>query len=278
MRPGLDDKILTSWNALAIAGLARARARARRAGWADLAFAAADALKRHAWRDGRLLATRKGERAHLNAYLDDYAFLLAALIELMQTRFRLDDYAWARELADVLLDAVRGSRGAAASSSRATTTSSCSTARKPGHDNATPSGNGVAARALIALGHLAGEPRYVEAAERAVRAVRAAACAGAAAGSRRCSRRSDALQSPPTTVLLVGDPATTAQWHAALGASTQAVGARVRRRRIGACRPSCAKGAVPDSGAVAWVCRGTTCLPPIATLAGVERELAASSP
>ena len=88
MHPGRDDKILTAWNALAIAGLARAARALDMPRWADLACAAVDALRRTAWRDGRLLATRRGERADLNAYLDDYAFLLAALLELMQARFR----------------------------------------------------------------------------------------------------------------------------------------------------------------------------------------------
>ena len=102
--PGRDDKILTSWNALAIAGLARAARALDEPQWADLAIGAADALRATAWRDGRLLATRKGERAHLNAYLDDYAFLLAALVELMQTRFRARRFRRGRcELADVLL-------------------------------------------------------------------------------------------------------------------------------------------------------------------------------
>ena len=110
VRPGLDDKMLTSWNALAIAGLARAARALDEPRWADLAFAALDALRRTAWRDGRLLATRRGERAELNAYLDDHAFLLAALIELMQTRFRREDWDCARALADALLDAVRGPR------------------------------------------------------------------------------------------------------------------------------------------------------------------------
>ena len=76
VRPGTDDKILTSWNALAIAGLARAARAQDEPAFADLAVAAADALRATAWRNGRLLATRKGDRAHLNAYLDDYAFLL----------------------------------------------------------------------------------------------------------------------------------------------------------------------------------------------------------
>ena len=103
VRPGLDDKILTSWNALAIAGLARAARALDESGWADLAIAAADALRATVWRNGRLLATRKDERAHLNAYLDDHAFLLDALLELMQTRFRRDDFEWACEIADLLL-------------------------------------------------------------------------------------------------------------------------------------------------------------------------------
>ena len=43
------------------------------------------------WRDGRLIATYKDGRAHLNAYLDDYALLIAALLELLQEEFRIED-------------------------------------------------------------------------------------------------------------------------------------------------------------------------------------------
>ncbi len=167
IRPGLDDKILTSWNALAIAGLARAARALDEPGWTDLALSATDALRRTAWRNGRLLATRKGERAHLNAYLDDYAFLLAALVELLQARFRAEDYAWARELADVLLAEFEDPR-AGGFFFTSHDHEELFHRTKPGHDNATPSGNGVAAGALIALGHLCAEPRYVEAALRAV--------------------------------------------------------------------------------------------------------------
>ncbi len=273
-RPGLDDKILTSWNALAIAGLARASRRLEMPAWADLAFSAVDAVKRTAWRDGRLLATRKGERAHLNAYLDDYAFLLAALDELMQTRFRLDDYAWAREIAEVLLDQFED-REAGGFYFTSHDHEQLIHRSKPGHDNATPSGNGVAAGALIALGHLAGEPRYVEAAERAVRLF-APQLAQAPRGFSTLIAALDALQSPPATVLLVGDPATTAKWHATLGASLSP-SVRVYDVAGSGLPPELRKGLLPDSGAAAWVCRGTSCLPPIATLAGVQRELAVRS-
>jgi hypothetical protein len=151
VRPGLDDKVLTSWNALAIAGLARAARALDEPRWADLAIAAVDALRASVWREGRLLATRRAERAQLNAYLDDHAFLLDALIELLQTRFRGEDFAWARQIADVSWTSSRIAR-TADSFSRATITSGLSTGPKPGHDNATPSGNGVAAQALILLG------------------------------------------------------------------------------------------------------------------------------
>src|SRR6266536_783469 len=169
VRPGKDDKILTSWNALAIAGLARASRALDIPEWADLAFGAADALRANAWREGRLLATRKGDHAHLNAYLDDYAFLLAALIELMQTRFRSADFAWACAVADVLL-AQFEDRDHGGFFFTSHDHERLIHRPKPGHDNATPSGNGVAAQSLIALGHLAATPRYVEAGERTVRA------------------------------------------------------------------------------------------------------------
>jgi uncharacterized protein YyaL (SSP411 family) len=271
-RPGLDDKILTSWNALAIAGLARASRRLERPAWADLAFAAVDALKRHAWREGRLLATRKGERAHLNAYLDDYAFLLAALHELMQTRFRLQDYAWAREIADVLLDQFED-RDAGGFYFTSHDHERLIHRGKPGHDNATPSGNGVAAGALIALGHLASEPRYIEAAERALRLF-APQLATAPRGFSTLIAALDAVLSPPATVLLVGDPATTATWHATL---VVPVRPSVRVYDVAGLDlpPELRKGPLPDEEAVAWICRGTSCLPPITTLAGVECEIAA---
>ncbi len=271
VRPGLDDKILTSWNALAIAGLARAARALDEPHWADLAAAAVDALRRTAWRDGRLVATRKGERAHLNAYLDDYAFLLAALLELLQARFRPEDYEWARRLADTLLDAFED-RADGGFFFTSHDHERLFHRTKPGHDNATPSGNGVAAAALIALGHLCAEQRYVDAALRAVRLF-APVLARSPAGFATLQAALEELEQPPTTVLLAGDRAICAAWHRALERTFRpsvrifdVAGITVPAELL--------KGPVPAAGATAWVCRGTQCLPPIDGLPELERELA----
>jgi uncharacterized protein YyaL (SSP411 family) len=271
VRPGLDDKILTSWNALAIAGLARAARALDEPAWTDLAIAATDALRRTAWREGRLLATRKGERAHLNGYLDDYAFLLCALLELLQTRFRTEDFAWARELADVLLREFEDpERGGFFFTSHDHERLFHRT--KPGHDNATPSGNGIAAGALIVLGHLCSEPRYVAAGARAVRLF-APAMGQSPGGCASLLAALAALEEPPASVLLAGDREVCSAWQRSLERRLRPA---VRIFNVaGLALPAMlAKGEAPSAGALAWVCRGTQCLPAIGDLARLEAEIA----
>ncbi len=273
VRPGLDDKILTSWNALMIAGLARAARALDEPAWADLAIAAVDSLRRTQWVNGRLLATRKGERAHLNAYLDDHAFLLAALLELMQTRFRLQDYTWAREVADVMLahfeDRAGGGFWFTSHDHEALLQR-----QKPGPDNATPSGNGVAAQALIALGHLASAPHYVESAERAVRAF-AGSMRDAPGGFSTLLSALEDLERPPATVLLAGDPQTTAAWQQELERTLRPT---VRIFDVGRLNlpPELAKGVPSTEGATAWLCRGTHCLPGVSSLDELATRLASA--
>ncbi len=271
VRPGRDDKILTSWNALAIAGLARAARAADEPRWADLAFAAADALKRTAWRDGRLYATRRGECAELNAYLDDHAFLLAALLELMQTRFRREDFDWARALADALLERFEDpDRGGFWFTSHDHERLFHRT--KPGHDNATPAGNGIAASALVAFGHLASDARFVDAAQRAV-ALFAPGLTESPAGHSSVLAALSALAAPPASVLLAGDAGTCADWQRTLE-RTYRPGVRVFN--LGGLRhvpQALVKGTVPAAGAVGWVCVGTACLPPVTTVGAVEAAL-----
>jgi len=270
-RPGRDDKILTSWNALAIAGLARAARAADEPRWTDLAIAAADAVKRTAWCDGRLFATRRGARAELNAYLDDHAFLLAALLELMQARFRREDFEWAHALADAMLERFEDrDRGGFWFTSHDHERLFHRT--KPGHDNATPAGNGIAASALVAFGHLASDVRYVDAARRVVELF-APGLTESPAGHSSMLAALTALAEPPASVLLAGDADTCGTWQRTLERTFRP---GVRVFNLGGMQDlpqALAKGAVPSTGAAAWVCVGTACLPPVTTVGAIEDAL-----
>ena len=104
VRPGRDEKVLVSWNALAIRGMAHAGRAFGNPTWIESARRALRFIRSTMWRNRRLAATYKDGRAHLNAYLDDYALLIAALLELLQDRFSVDELNFAIELADVLLE------------------------------------------------------------------------------------------------------------------------------------------------------------------------------
>ena len=271
VRPGRDDKVLTSWNALMIAALARAARALDQPKWADLAFTALDTLVRTAWRDGRLYATRHGDDVALDAYLDDHAFLLAALLEAMQTRFRRQDYDLAVRVADVLLDRFEDrERGGFWFTSHDHERLFHRT--KPAHDNATPSGNGIAAQALIALGHLAAQPRYVEAAERTVK-VFAAGLAESPGSQSTLLVALERLLAPPSTVVLAGEPDEARAWQRALEQTLRPDVVTVDL--TGADVPDALrKGAAPDAGAAAWVCRGMRCLQPLTASEAIPAALA----
>jgi uncharacterized protein YyaL (SSP411 family) len=167
--PGRDEKQLTSWNALAIRGLAIAGRALERPDLVDAAADAADFLRANLVRDGRLLASYKDGEARFAAYLDDHAFLLDALLELLQARWNNAHLAFARQLADLLLEYFEDKESGAfwftANDSEQLIHRSKSLA-----DEAVPSGNGVAAFALQRLGFLLGETRYLDAAEKTLRA------------------------------------------------------------------------------------------------------------
>jgi len=168
VRPGLDDKVLTGWNALMIEGLAHAARTFGRPDWLALARGALDFLRTTLWRDGRLLATSRQGRAHLDAYLDDHAFLLLAHIELLEADFRADDLASARALAETLLarfeDKADGGFHFTADDHE-----TLIHRPKPMHDNSMPSGNAAAILGLLRLGRRLGEPAWLESAGRALR-------------------------------------------------------------------------------------------------------------
>ncbi|MFN0304223.1 MAG: thioredoxin domain-containing protein [Burkholderiales bacterium] len=275
VRPGRDDKILTSWNALAIAGMARAARVFDRPDWLASARRARDFIARTLWQDGRLLATYKDGRAHLNAYLDDYAFLIDALIELIQADFQPDDLKFARALADTLIghfeDADDGGFFFTSHDHERLIQRS-----KSAHDNATPSGNGVAAYALNRLGHLTGEIRYITAAERTVQAFHAQIEHHPPVFASLLWALQESIE-PTRMVVLAGPRAMTRAWLAALNArhrpETMVIAIDAGLTDI----PSVLARPAPTEGVNAYLCQGVTCSAPVEHLAELEALLEAKA-
>jgi uncharacterized protein len=160
VRPGLDDKRLTSWNALAIAVLADAGAVLGRDDYLDAARTCAefvlDQLRDPA---GHLLRTYKDGRARLNAYLEDHAFLLEALLTLYESSFEEHWFHEARALAETTIerfgDPERGGFYSTSSDHE-----ELIARRKEVGDHPIPSGNSSAAMGLLRLSALTGERHY----------------------------------------------------------------------------------------------------------------------
>ncbi len=163
VRPGRDDKVLTSWNGLMIKGMARAGRLLGRPEFVRSAERAFDFIRAQMWRNDRLLASYKDGRAHLNAYLDDYAFLIDGGLELLQARWRDGDLEFLIELAETLLDHFEDKTGGGFFFT-ADDHEKLIHRPKPAADEAIPSGNGVAAQVLTRLGHLLGATHFLDAA------------------------------------------------------------------------------------------------------------------
>jgi len=275
VRPGRDDKILTAWNALMIYGMTHAGRVLAEPSWLESAHRALSFLRANLWKDGRLLATCKDGKAHLNAYLDDYAFLLMALVELLQARFRKEDLCFATELADVLLTQFEdpGQGGFFFTSHDH---EPLIFRPKPGHDNATPSGNGVAALALQRLGHLAGEPRYLEAAQRTLHLF-APQMQKHPGGFATLAAALAEFDQPPTTVVIRGAHGSMGMWRDALAQhyapTTLVLLIDAHEKGLPAALDKPLR-----SGVNAWVCRGVNCLAPISELSALMSELGTTAP
>jgi uncharacterized protein YyaL (SSP411 family) len=271
VRPGLDDKILTSWNALMIAGLARAARVCNQPGWVADAERALDFLYAAAWRDGHLFAKSGADSAAFAGYLDDYAFLLDALLELLQCRWRDRDLNWAIELAESLLDRFEDQANGGFFFT-AHDHENLIQRPKPFIDEAMPSGNGIAARALLRLGHLVGEARYIDAAERVLRAGWSTVQQMPQACCSLLRALNDFLHPRLHVVIRCDGADEEHQWQDAL-APMQARAADVYFVPAGATPSGTIAAQTYAAGGVAYLCEGTSCRPPIATPAALREQL-----
>ena len=271
VHPARDEKTLASWNALMVKGMARAARVFDQPDWLASARSAVEFMRATLWKNGRLLATSKDGNAHLNAYLDDYAFLLDALLELMQHDFRVEDLNWARELAEILLE--RFEDGASGGFFFVSDDHERLLQRtKSGHDNATPSGNGIAALALNRLGHLIGEPRFCAATMRTLQAFRPVLERQPSAHASLCAALEEEL-APPAIVVLHGG-ADAAAWQREINqhylphALVLAIPTGIAGLPVALDKPA-------GDAVNAWVCQGVKCLPPIADRAELIKVLTA---
>ena len=165
VRPGLDDKRLLSWNALAISALAEAGAVLGREDYLEAANRCAEFVWREMRDDGgHLLRTYKDGVAHLNAYLEDHAYLLEALLTLYEAGFEARWFEAAEETAEAMIvrfgDAERGGFFSTSSDHE-----ELIVRRKEVGDHPIPAGQSAAALGLLRLEALTGERRYGAAAE-----------------------------------------------------------------------------------------------------------------
>jgi len=273
IRPGLDDKILTDWNAMMIAALATTGMVVGEASWQQLARGAysfittrmmANGRFRHAWRDGQAVQ---------RDVLDDYAQMIRAALALYQTSsegaFLNDALAWTKTCDAHFWDTVGGGYFLSADDAHDLVART-----RSGFDNATPSGNGTMAENLARLYYLTGDESWRERATQVIDvftrvppehyinmpgilnafgllagAVQVVVIGPAAARLELVHAAYRAGE--PNLVLLQLDPGTAVpDTHAAAGKT------------------------MVDDKATAYVCRGQTCGLPQTTVDGLRREVA----
>lgn len=275
VRPGCDEKILCSWNALMIRGMVITGRILEKPEYTRSALRALDFLRQTMWANQRLIATYKDGRAHLDAYLDDYAFLLDAIIESLQTHWNTLNLIWARELADVLLEQFEDSTaGGFYFTSR--DHEQLIQRSKTMSDEAMPSGNGIAAMALTRLGYLLGETRYLDAAVRVLKFA-SQAVSHSPAGHASLINAFEEQACPPQIIILRGQKNDLDTWK------QQISKAFTPRQLVFAIEAD--EGNLPDAlsekthrdsspeGVTAYMCEGMQCRAPIQQLDELQKAV-----
>jgi uncharacterized protein YyaL (SSP411 family) len=277
--PARDDKVLAAWNGLMISALAQAHQVLDEprylAAACDAARFVLGAMRQP---DGRLFATARDARAHIEACLDDYAFTIQGLIDLYESDF---DELWIREA--LALDAILAERFADDAAGGYFTTGrdheKLIARLKNPHDGALPSGNGVHALNLLRLSELTGRGALAKRAERTILSVGAMANRYPAAFSQMLLAI-DFLQVGPREIVIAGEPSS---------AGVREMLAEVRgqflpQRVVALAGPERDAALIPliegrdtGSNARAYVCRNYACGLPADSARALAEQLANAS-
>ena len=259
--PGRDEKILTSWNALMMKGMAVASMRLDEPAWQTSAEHALTFIQEKLWQNDRLLATYKDGKAHINAYVDDYAFLIDAILAMLSNKWHTPWLDFATALADVLLEQFYDpEHGGFFFTSH--DHEKLLQRRKDFMDDSLPAGNGVAAGALIRLGHLIGKQAYIDAAEKTLRAAWSWLLRYPHAHNALLTAL-EAVLFPPGQIIIRAPAGEIAEWQ---GQARQHLNIRDPIYAIPDDindLPGLLAERAPRDAAVAYVCEGFTCLPPM---------------
>jgi uncharacterized protein YyaL (SSP411 family) len=276
VKPGRDDKILTAWNALMISAFAKAAEALDDDGYLRVAIDGVRFIETHLQRGDRLLSTYQDGVAKLNGYLDDYAFSIAALLDVFEAAQDRTFLERAGALANALLahfwDADAGGFFFTSDDHETLIVRS-----KPAFDGSIPSGNSVALRNLLRLYHYTQEATYLARAESMLRLF-AGALQEHPFGFANMLCAVDFYVQRPREVVVV----------APTGADTGALLRRIREvylpnRTLMVVDPA-AEAALPpalrgkgmvDGKPTVYVCHNMTCAPPATTWDDVEPLLRA---
>ncbi len=281
--PGLDRKVVTAWNGLAIAALARGGVDCGEPAFVAAAAAAADfVLDRHRRPDGSLARSSSGGRLAGDGILDDYACLADGLLELYLATGDARRLAEADRLVATVLDRFAHPDGgwylvpdgAAAPLGRPFEL----------FDNVEPSGNATLLRVLVRLGTLTGNVARLREAERALTA-RGGLLRRAGLDAAGWLSAAQALLAPPAVVVVAGqagDPRREALLAVARAAGPDtalavAVPAEGADPALSATAPALAGKRANGDGPLAYVCRGMTCAAPVADAAALRALLAGTA-
>jgi uncharacterized protein YyaL (SSP411 family) len=268
--PGLDDKRLTAWNALMISALAETGAVLERADYLDAARACADfVLTQLRDENGRLLRTYKDGEARLNAYLEDHAFLLEALLTLYEATLEQRYFAEARALA-ATMTARFGDPERGGFFSTSDDHEELIARRKEIGDHPIPAGNSSAALGLLRLAALTGERDYEREGVGVLRLFHGAAARHPDAFG-HLLQALDFHLSPTREVALVGDE---------LGALARIVRGAHRPHLVlaggpeGTSEPELMRGRTTvDERPAAYVCENFSCRLPVTDPEDLRRQL-----
>jgi uncharacterized protein YyaL (SSP411 family) len=279
--PGRDEKALTAWNGLMIGALAQAAAALDDPAYAERAARAADfLLGRMLTSNGRLLRTYSaGSKPKLNAYLEDYAFLIDGLVWLYEATFAPRWVEAALDLAEVMLEQFWDPAGYGFFFTGRDHEALIARTKDP-HDSSVPSGNSMAVTALLRLHKLTGRMDLLEKAESTLRLFRRLmAEAPYVAGQMLLAL--DFYLGPVDEFALVGDPAAEETRRA-----LRAIHRRFLPDKVVALKaPAAPEGPLEDlisllaeksavNGLTTYVCRNFACQAPLVGAEALEKALA----